>query len=208
GSNAIAIAPQRSADHHALLWGAPQEGFGTPSVDGEEYLHGPGYDAGGMYITGEPFILIGRNGHIAWTTTSEETVGMRIYAEPVNFGTTPPTYQFNGKQIPVRVIQEQIPVAGQAPQSFPVLRTRDGPIVSTTPTGGSNQLAFSARFASWNKETGTLAGFAGVGGGQEPPPVPAFVGAGPPPHTILSPPPSRAQPHLPPPAGPVRAPLA
>ncbi|HEY3878405.1 MAG TPA: penicillin acylase family protein, partial [Trebonia sp.] len=41
GSNAIAIAPSRSADGHALLWGAPQEGFGTPSVDGEEYLHGP-----------------------------------------------------------------------------------------------------------------------------------------------------------------------
>ncbi len=61
GSNAIAVAPWRSADHHALLWGAPQEGFSTPSVDGEAYLHSPGYDAGGMYITGEPFILIGRN---------------------------------------------------------------------------------------------------------------------------------------------------
>ena len=74
GSDAFVVAPWRSADHHALLWGAPQEGFGTPSVDGEEYLHGPGYDAGGMYITGEPFILIGRNANLAWTTTSEETV--------------------------------------------------------------------------------------------------------------------------------------
>jgi penicillin G amidase len=166
GSNAIAIAPRRSADHHALLWGAPQEGFGTPSVDGEEYLHGPGYDAGGMYITGEPFILIGRNGHIAWTTTSEETVGQRIYVENMDFGTNPPIYEFNGKQIPARVIQEQIPVAGQAPQSFTVLRTRDGPVASTTPLSGSRQLAFSVRFASWNKETGTLAGFAGLGGDQ------------------------------------------
>jgi acyl-homoserine lactone acylase PvdQ len=166
GSNAIAIAPWRSADHHALLWGAPQEGFGTPSVDGEEYLHGPGYDAGGMYITGEPFILIGRNGHIAWTTTSEETVDQRIYIENANFGTSPPTYQFNGKQIPMRAIQEQIPVAGQSPQSFTVLRTRDGPVVSTTPLSGHKKLAFSVRFASWNKETGTLAGFAGLGGDQ------------------------------------------
>jgi penicillin G amidase len=164
GSNAIAIAPWRSADHHALLWGAPQEGFGTPSVDGEEYLHGPGYDAGGMYITGEPFILIGRNGRIAWTTTSEETVDQRIYAELVNFGTTPPTYEFDGKQIPVQVIKERIPVAGQAPVSFTVLRTKDGPVVSTTATTPTKELAFSVRFASWNRETGTLAGFAGLGG--------------------------------------------
>jgi len=166
GSNAIAIAPSRSADHHALLWGAPQEGFTTPSVDGEEYLHGPGYDAGGMYITGEPFILIGRNGHIAWTTTSEETVDTRIYAELVNFGTNPPTYEFDGNQIPVRAIHETIPVAGQSPQSFTVYRTKDGPIVSTTLTTPPMELAFSVRFASWNKETGTLTGFSQLGGDQ------------------------------------------
>ncbi len=164
GSNAVAVAPWRSADHHALLWGAPQEGFGTPSVDGEEYLHGPGgYDAGGMYLTGEPFILIGRNGHIAWTTTSEETVDQRIYVENVNFSASPPTYNFDGKQIPMRVINETIPVAGQAPVNFPVYRTKDGPVVSTTPSVG---LAFSVRFASWNRETGTLTGFAQLGGDQ------------------------------------------
>ena len=161
GSNAIAIAPWRSADHHALLWGAPQEGFGTPSVDGEEYLHAPGYDAGGMYITGEPFILIGRNGHIAWTTTSEELVDQRIYVENANFGVSPPTYTFDGRQVPMTVISESIPVAGQPPVSFTVLRTKDGPVVSATPSAG---LAFSVRFASWNRETGTLTGFAQLGG--------------------------------------------
>jgi len=96
GSNAVVVAPARSSDHHALLWGAPQEGFGTPSVDGEEYLHGPSYDAGGMYITGEPFILIGRNNKISWTTTSEELVDQRIYVEKVHFDTSPPTYLWNG----------------------------------------------------------------------------------------------------------------
>src|SRR5215831_1945304 len=104
GSNAIAVSPSRSANGHALLWGAPQEGFGTPSVDGEEYLHAPGYDAGGMYITGEPFILIGRNANLAWTSTSEELVDQRIYIEHnVNFNATPPTYEFNGQQVPMQV---------------------------------------------------------------------------------------------------------
>src|SRR6516162_692871 len=162
GSNAIAVAPSRSADHHALLWGAPQEGFGTPSVDGEEYLHAPGYDAGGMYITGEPFILIGRNANLAWTSTSEELVDQRIYIEHnVNFAATPPTYEFNGKQVPMQAIPETINVAGQPPVSFTVLRTIDGPVVQADP---ADHIAVSLRFASFGRETGTLAGFAQLGG--------------------------------------------
>jgi len=162
GSNAIAVSPARSADGHALLWGAPQEGFGTPSVDGEEYLHAPGYDAGGMYITGEPFILIGRNANIAWTTTSEELVDQRVYIEHnVNYAATPPTYEFNGQQVPMQAIPETINVAGQAPVSFTVLRTNDGPVVLADP---ADHLAISVRFASWGQETGTLAGFAQLGG--------------------------------------------
>ncbi len=160
GSNAIAVAPWRSADHHALLWGAPQEGFGTPSVDGEEYLHGPGYNAGGMYITGEPFILIGRNADLAWTTTSEETVDQRIYAMQVNFAVSPPTYLFDGKWRPMQVLAEKIPVAGAAPTVFDVYRTIDGPII----TPPSNGIAFAMRFASWNRETGSLTGFSQLGG--------------------------------------------
>jgi penicillin amidase len=164
GSNAIAVSPRRSADHHALLWGAPQEGFGTPSVDGEEYLHAPGYNAGGMYITGEPYILIGRNANIAWTTTSEELVDQRIYfLSNVNFAASPPTYEFNGQQVPMTAIPETIDVAGQPPVTFTVLRTVDGPVVFANPSQG---IAISLRFASWNHETGTLTGFSQLGGDQ------------------------------------------
>jgi len=162
GSNAIAVAPWRSADHHALLWGAPQEGFGTPSVDGEEYLHAPGYDAGGMYVTGEPFILIGRNANLAWTSTSEELVDQRVYIEHnVNFAATPPTYEFNGKQVPMQAIPETINVAGGPPVQFTVLRTIDGPVVQADP---ADHVAVSLRFASFGRETGTLTGFAQLGG--------------------------------------------
>lgn len=162
GSDAFVVAPWRSADHHALLWGAPQEGFGTPSVDWEVYLHGPGgYDAGGMAITGEPFVLIGRNADIAWTTTSEELVDQRVYVETVNFAANPPTYKWDGKWVPMQAIQEQIPVAGQAPQTFTVYRTKDGPVFDTAP---ADHIAFSIRFASWDHETGSLTGFSQLGG--------------------------------------------
>src|SRR5579859_1633394 len=162
GSDAFVVAPWRSTDHHALLWGAPQEGFGTPSVDGEEYLHAPGYDAGGMDITGEPFILIGRNANLAWTTTSEELVDQRVYIEHnVNFSASPPTYEFDGQQVPMQAIPETIDVAGQPPVNLTVLRTNDGPVVLADPADG---IAISVRFASWGRETGTLAGFAQLGG--------------------------------------------
>jgi penicillin G amidase len=161
GSNAIAVAPWRSADHHALLWGAPQEGFGTPSIDGEEYLYGPGYNAGGMDITGEPFLLIGRNTNIAWTTTSEELVDQRIYTEQVDFSANPPTYLFDGKQVPMQAIHEQIPVAGKPAVNFTVYRTVNGPVFFADPSTGT---AFSMRFASFGRETGSLTGFAQLGG--------------------------------------------
>jgi penicillin G amidase len=162
GSDAFAVAPSRSADHHTLLWGGPQEGVSNPSVDWEVYLHGPGgYDAGGMTITGEPFVLIGRNGSIAWTSTSEETVDERIYMEQVNFSARPPTYEFDGKQVPMTEITEKIPVEGKAPVTFTVYRTIDGPVFSTDPAKG---IAFSVRFASWMRETGTLEGFSQLGG--------------------------------------------
>jgi penicillin amidase len=164
GSNAIAVAPWRSADHHALLWGAPQEGFGTPSIDWEVYLHGPSYDAGGMTIAGEPFVLIGRNADAAWTSTSEELVDQRIYMEKVNFSASPPTYEFDGRQIPMTAITEKIPVAGQAPTTFTVYRTIDGPVFSTDPADG---VAFSLRFASWMRETGSLVGFSQLGGDRD-----------------------------------------
>jgi penicillin G amidase len=161
GSNAIAVAPWRSADHHALLWGAPQEGFGTPSVDWEVYLHGPGgYDAGGMAITGEPFVLIGRNADIAWTTTSEELVDQRVYVEKANFAASAPSYLWDGRWIHMQAIHEQIPVAGQAATAFTVYRTKDGPVFDTDP---ASHVAFSLRFASWNRETGSLEGFSQLG---------------------------------------------
>ncbi len=162
GSNAFAVAPWRSADHHALLWGAPQEGFGTPSVNYEVYLHGPGYDAGGMAITGEPYVLIGRNANIAWTTTSEETYDQSVYVEHMNFSVNPPTYYYNGAWIPVQVVNETIPVAGQStPTSYTVWRTVDGPIFSTDPSQG---IAFSLDMAYWMKEYGSLLGFSQLGG--------------------------------------------
>jgi len=89
-------------------------------------------------------------------------VDQRIYIEHnVNFAATPPTYEFNGRQVPMQAIPETINVAGQAPVPFTVLRTIDGPVVLADP---AEHLALSLRFASFGRETGTLTGFAQLGG--------------------------------------------
>ncbi len=169
GSNAIAVAPWRSADHHALLWGAPQEGLGTPSIDYELYLHGPSYDASGMAVAGEPFVLIGHNSNISWTTTSEGLTTSDIFVEQVKYThTIPTTYFFDGKWVPVQAVAESISVLDktttpytQTSESYTVYRTVDGPIFSTDPSAG---IAYSKGFTPWMKEYRTLEGFSELGG--------------------------------------------
>jgi penicillin amidase len=161
GSNAFVVAPWRTVDHHALLWGAPQEGFGSPSIDGEAYFSAPGYHAGGMYIPGEPYILIGQNRQIAWTTTSEELVDQQVYAEKADFSTNPPRYLYRGRMVPMRVIHESVPVLGQPAHELTIYRTVHGPVFQTDPAHG---VAFAMRYASWKREAGTLEGFAEMGG--------------------------------------------
>lgn len=161
GSNAFIVAPWRSADGHALLWGAPQEGFGSPSIDVEAYLRAPGYDAAGMQIAGEPFILIGQNRSIAFTTTSEELVNSQIYAERARFsGQTPVSYLYKGRWRIYKVIHERIGVSGSRPVDFPVYRSVHGPAFKLDPADG---VVYTTRYASWMREQGSFAGFAEQG---------------------------------------------
>ena len=57
GSNAFVVSPKKTTNGHAFLWGAPQEGFDSPSIDWEVYQHGPNFDVGGFTIPLAPFIL-------------------------------------------------------------------------------------------------------------------------------------------------------
>src|SRR5581483_7955025 len=157
GSNAFVVSPRRTASHRALLWGAPQEGFGSPSIDVEEYLRGPGYDAGGMTIPGVPVILIGQNRDIAFTTTSEELVDQQVYAEKTDFSNPTPRYRYKGRWVAMKVIHESIPVAGQKPVDYLIYRTVHGPVFKMDKAA---HVAFSMRYASWKREQGTVVGFA------------------------------------------------
>ena len=118
-----------------------------------------------MTIPGVPVILIGQNRDIAFTTTSEELVDQQVYAERVDFSGRVPRYRYKGRWVPMTVIHELIPVAGQRPVDYVIYRTVHGPVFQMDTSAG---LAFSMRYASWKREQGTVVGLRGAGAGPQP----------------------------------------
>ncbi len=157
GSNAWVVSPKKTTNDRTFLWGAPQEGFDSPSIDWEIYQHGPHFDVGGFTIPLAPVVLIGRNADVAFTTTSEETVDQQVYQEQVDFSHNPPTYRFRGANVPMQPVPHVLKVAGQPDQTFVTYRTVHGPVFSTDPAHG---IAYSMRFASFGREWQTFVGFA------------------------------------------------
>jgi acyl-homoserine lactone acylase PvdQ len=157
GSNSWVVSPKKTTNGHAFLWGGPQEGFDTPSIDWEIYQHGPNFDVGGMTIPLAPVVLIGRNDNLAFTTTSEETVDTQIYQEQVNFSTNPPTYRFDGADVSMEAIPHTIDVPGQPPQTFVSYRTIHGPVIATDP---AHDIAYTVKFTSFGQEWKSFVGFA------------------------------------------------
>src|SRR5438445_1553550 len=71
GSYAWVVSAAKSAEGFALLYGGPQMGFSAPEVLHEVQLKGGhGFSAAGMAFAGLPAVLIGRNEHVAWTSTT------------------------------------------------------------------------------------------------------------------------------------------
>ena len=129
-SNAIAIAPQLSADGHALLLGGPQMGYSAPQINHEMGIHGAGYDVTGINIAGLPGIAIGVGREHAWSLTSGHTKNNYIYTERLNAQNQ---YLFNGELKSLDCRAETIVVRGAAPVIRPVCESVHGPVIASVP---------------------------------------------------------------------------
>lgn len=191
GSDGWVVAPFRSTNHQALLWGGPQEGFDNPNIDNEFYGRTPDVAAGGMKIPGAPGILIGMTDRFAFTTTSGEMDNSTVYVEsldPTRAPTNPQTadseyyFWFNNayQQMDRRV--EVVHYAGEnpthaaqygppnrAPILFNVFRVNDcdaqhfhGPVMSfDLVSDPAHPRAYTMKTAYWKNEQSTLDGFFG-----------------------------------------------
>lgn len=119
GSNNWAVAPQRSADGHALLAGDPHLDLSLPSIWYEVHIVVPGaLDVYGVTIPGAAGVVIGFNRDIAWTFTNVGADVMDYYVEQVDDPVSPKQYKLDGTWKPLELRTE-------------VYRAQDGSVART-----------------------------------------------------------------------------
>jgi penicillin amidase len=126
-SNEWAVDGRHSATGAPLLAGDPHLAFGFPAIWYLARIDTPGLTLVGATAPGVPGVVIGHNGHIAWTFTTTGADTQDVFIEtPV--GTD--EYQTPDGPKPFTTRQESIKVRGQADEVLTVRATRHGPVIS------------------------------------------------------------------------------
>jgi len=107
GSNNWAVAPERTAEGHALLAGDPHLALTLPSIWYEAHLVVPGrFDVAGVALPGAPGIVIGFNRDLAWTFTNTGGDVLDRYLEVVDDSVSPRRYRLDGAWVPLELHEE------------------------------------------------------------------------------------------------------
>jgi penicillin amidase len=157
GSYGWVVGPSKSAEGHAMLYGGPQMDYSAPEIVHEVQLTSEqGFNVTGMAIAGIPFVVIGRNEHLAWTLTTGLTAdNVDIYAETL---CGPASYLFNGTCTPFEIRPERIAIGPTAFKDILVLRSVHGPVVGLQ--GGT---AATIKRAQWMTELDSVARLGAMG---------------------------------------------
>jgi len=157
GSYAWVVAPSRSASGNAVLVGGPQTGFATPQIAHEVHLSGAGLNIIGMGFAGIPGVLIGHNGHLAWTTTSGLTDMEDVFVEKLN-PENRYQYWFQGRWHDMERRSETIRVRESKSEIVEVCRTVHGPVLEWDE---AENVAYSLKRAFRGKELETMRAISG-----------------------------------------------
>ncbi len=79
GSNAVAVAPERSASGEALLACDPHLGLAMPNIWLLMGLKSPSYNCVGFMLSSLPFVCIGRNPDLAWGGTNLRSASSDLF---------------------------------------------------------------------------------------------------------------------------------
>jgi len=152
GSYCVVIGPQRSASGSAILMGGPQMGFETPQIAHEVHICGAGVNALGMGFAGVPGVLIGRNEHLAWSTTTAVGPVEDIFVETLD-PKDEHRYRHHGKYVDMEKRVEVIKVRGEQAVELEVYRTVHGPVIEWDLKAG---IAYSHAMNYWMREMGVM----------------------------------------------------
>ena len=111
-----------------LLAGDPHLALGFPAIWYLARIDQPGFSLTGATAPGAPFLVIGQNGHLAWTFTSNEADTQDLFIE--HPGPTDGTYLTPDGPSRFAVRHETIHVRGAADVDLIVRETRHGPLIS------------------------------------------------------------------------------
>lgn len=143
GSNSWVLSGQRTSTGKPILANDPHLGAQMPSIWYEVGLHCTSkgldcpYKVNGFSFAGMPGVIIGHNDRIAWGFTNVESDVTDLYIEKIN-PHNPNQYEVKGKWVDMKVLKEDIQIAGDDSVSLTVRYTRHGPIISDTYEGLNN----------------------------------------------------------------------
>ncbi len=129
GSNSWVLSGTRTQSGKPLLANDPHLMHQAPSIWYEVHLHAPDIDCYGVSFPGVPGIVIGHNSTIAWGLTNAMADGCDFFVEKINPAN--PTQYWSGtdwREMSATV--ELIPIKDQPADSFLVVATQHGPIIS------------------------------------------------------------------------------
>ena len=126
-SNEWAVDGRHTASGAPLLAGDPHLGFGFPAIWYLARIATPDGVMAGATAPGVPFMVLGHNGHIAWTFTTTGADVQDVFVEtPAGEG------QYQTPDGPRRFLvrEEHIKVRGAPDETLTVRETRHGPVIS------------------------------------------------------------------------------
>lgn len=134
GSNNWGIMPSRSATGNALIASDPHLSLSSPAVfypiSMEVKTDADSFKVGGIAFPGIPGIILGHNENVAWGATVAGYDVSDAYAEELSADGK--SVKFEGKDVPIEVIEETIQIQGKDPYIYKVqVVPHHGPIVPT-----------------------------------------------------------------------------
>ncbi|MBK7177568.1 MAG: penicillin acylase family protein [Chloroflexi bacterium] len=144
GSNAWVISGEHTTTGQPILANDMHLPVGTPSLWYFVHLSSDdGWQVAGFSQPGLPYVLVGRNAHIAWGATLAYTDCEDLFVE--QFHPDDPTrYRFGADWRDAQIIPETIEVRTQKPHTLAVTLTHHGPILPFTTTASPLALASTA----------------------------------------------------------------
>ena len=137
-SNEWAVDGTRTASGKPLLAGDPHLAFGLPGIWYLARIEVPGGVLAGATAPGVPFLVMGHNGHIAWTFTTTGADTQDVFVETV---LPDGSYQTPDGPRPFARREERIQIRGAPDELLNVRETRHGPVLSDLDATGGPVLA-------------------------------------------------------------------